>query len=73
MFWKNSLDVRLSLFLRVAFWNPFSGANFCFFFSVFLWLVVFSGVLPMFLLYVLSFRCRTSVGKILLMSGLLFS
>ena len=28
--WKNSLDVRSSLFLRVAFWNPFSGANFCF-------------------------------------------
>ena len=27
---ENSLDVRFSLFLRVAFWNPFSGANFCF-------------------------------------------
>ena len=30
MFWKNSLDVRSSLFWRVAFENPFSGANFCF-------------------------------------------
>ena len=30
MFWKNSLDVRSSVFLRVAFENPFSGANFCF-------------------------------------------
>ena len=27
---ENSLDVRSSLFLRVAFWNPFSGANFYF-------------------------------------------
>ena len=30
MFWKNSLAVRSSLFLRVAFENPFSGASFCF-------------------------------------------
>ena len=30
MFWKTSLDVRSSLFLRVLFWNPFSGASFRF-------------------------------------------
>ena len=30
MFRKNSLDVRSSLFRRVAFENPFSGANFDF-------------------------------------------
>ena len=68
---KNSLDVRSSFFLRVAFENKFSGANFCF-----SCLVVascfFCGVLPMFLFYVTAFRSRTRFGKILLMSGLGF-
>ena len=54
-------------FLRVAFENKFSRANF--YFSCLLAFLIFSGVLPLFLLYVSAFRSRTRFGKILLMSG----
>ena len=43
----------LRFFLKVVFRNPFSGANFCFFLSC-CGLLIFSGVLLMFLLYVLA-------------------
>ena len=51
--------------------KKFSGANFCFWVSVLVGF--FSGaVLPMFLLYYSFFRSRNCLGKILLMSGLVF-
>ena len=59
-----------SFFLRVAFWDPFLGANFLFLLS-YVGLLFFSGVLPMFLLYVTAFRSWTCFSKILLVSGLL--
>ena len=71
MFWKILLMSGL-LFSKGRFLESIFGSELLFFLSS-CGLLFFSGILPMFFLYCLSFRSRTCFGKILLMSGLLFS